>query len=109
MKISIVPADGLLSVDGVFRAVDLSDIDQTIHALQFDSDAQRGRVWFKAETDKGQADVTDVAPYQVFIDRWVAAEPPPPVPQPLRPKQETVTDLKAALIAKGILTQADLD
>lgn len=84
MKISIVKEDAVVGVDGVFRSVDVSDLDATVHAIQFDSVAGKGRIWFKAETDKGQADLTIISLYQVYIDRWMAAEPlPAPAPRVL--------------------------
>lgn len=82
MKIAIVKDDSAVGVDGVFRVVDLSDLDDTIQTFQFNTVLGRGRIWFKAETNKGQADVSDLLPYQKYIDRWVAAAPivPPPFP-----------------------------
>ena len=86
MKIAIVKDDSVVGVDGEFRSVDVSDLDDTIQALQFNTTLGRGRIWFKAETDKGQADLESFTPYQVYLDRWVAAAPivtppPPPVDQ----------------------------
>ena len=48
------------------------------------------------------------APPAHGLDKWDGAEWIPYVP-PTAPKPETVADLKAALIAKGVITQADVD
>ena len=80
MKISIIRADSFVGVDGMFRSVDLTDLDATIHAIQFDTDASKGRIWFNADTDKGQAALLDFAEYQKYVDRWVAAAPIIPAP-----------------------------
>lgn len=105
MKISIVNADSLVGIDGVFRSVDLTEIDETIHAVQFDTALSKGRIWFKAETDKGQADVTDIAPYQVYIDRWTAAAPvvTPPAP-PL--DQSDFDNIQKSIKALGMVVAA---
>jgi len=106
MKISLVKDDAVMGVDGVFRTVDVSDLDATIHALQFDTAAGKGRIWFKAESDKGQADLTDFAPYQVFVDRWTAAAPPPPPPPKPPIDFSDVENVEKALKALGLVVAA---
>lgn len=110
MKISIVAVDGIVVIDGVARAVDLSEIDPTIHVLQFDTDTGKGRVWFKADTDKGQADVKDLSPYQKYVDAWeAAAPPPPPPPPPPGDKRVGLDELVAALVRKGVVSMEEIE
>lgn len=40
-------ADGIVGVDGVFRKVDLSDLDPAVHAVQFDDIEGRGHIEYK--------------------------------------------------------------
>ena len=62
------------------------------------------RIEFNVTT--GERKVIDLTP-QEEAEAWerTAAE----AAKPVMPKQETVADLKAMLIAKGVLTQADVD
>lgn len=48
MRITILPPDGNMGIDGEFYPVDLSDIDPAIHAVQWDDAAGEGHVEFKA-------------------------------------------------------------
>jgi len=106
MKITIIPADGAVGIDGVWRRVDLSNVDSTIHAVQFDTDAARGEIEYRRDATVGQemADPTLEDPYRVRIvqvrrgnqtidssgftpfagcvDLWNAAAPQPPQPAP---------------------------
>jgi hypothetical protein len=75
MRITIIPADGFVSIDNVgFGSLDLSSLPTSIHALQwYDTDGEierkdsRGRV-ISNET------ITDITPYQSAIDAWQAAK-----------------------------------
>ena len=49
MRITIIQDDGLVGVDGVFRAVDLAGIDPAIHAIQFDTEVGSGHVEYDRE------------------------------------------------------------
>lgn len=49
MKITIIQDDGVVGVDGLFRQVDLTDLDENIHAVQFDSSTNTGHVEFDNE------------------------------------------------------------
>jgi hypothetical protein len=75
MKITIIPEDGFVAVDGDgYSKLDLSFMDTNIHALQwYGSDGEierkdeRGRIVSNEE-------VTDITPYQTALDSWQAAK-----------------------------------
>jgi len=48
MHITIIQADGVVGVDGVFRAVDLTGLDPSIHAIQFDTVKGVGHIEYDA-------------------------------------------------------------
>lgn len=74
--LTIVSNDSLVIVDGIALKVDLTGIDPLIHAVQWKND--RGHVEWKAHDLDGNRKhddkITDVTPYQVFIDRWTAVK-----------------------------------
>ena len=75
MRVTIIPADGFVSVDGEgYGGLDLSFMDSDIHALQ----------WYETE---GELEVQDASgrvvenrpiesldPYQPALDAWQAAK-----------------------------------
>lgn len=75
MKITIIPADGVVGIDGVFRQVDLSGIDETVHAVQYDTGTTTGHVEFinasKPNMGLGKAKF-DKLFYQ-YIQKWKVA------------------------------------
>ena len=81
-RITIVPDDNIVIVDGEARQVSMVGIDPKIHAVQ----------WFGAAGEieyndgRAHAPITDITPFQIFITRWNDAEPAPP----------TLADLKKA-------------
>jgi len=48
MRITIIQSDGIVGVDGVFRAVDLSDLDPAIHAIQYNTAKEAGEIEYDA-------------------------------------------------------------
>ena len=74
MRVTIIADDGKVGVDGVFRTVDLSTLHPNIHAVQW------GGTVGHIEHKDGSANetITDISPFQSFIDAWTAAAPPPP-------------------------------
>jgi len=88
MRVTIIADDGKVGVDGVFRAVNLSTLSANIHAVQWGGAI--GHVEFKDRRPEQQ--ITDISPYQSFIDAWTAAVPPPP----------TLAELKVAKAADFI-------
>jgi hypothetical protein len=75
MRVSIIPVDGYVSVDGEgFDKLDLSFISADVHAIQwFDTDGEveikdsRGRITQNQPIDS-------IAPYQAAIDAWQIAK-----------------------------------
>lgn len=82
MRITIIPSDGFVSVDGYgISALDLTFMDQDIHAVQWygqDGEIERkdtrGRIVSNEE-------ITDFAPYQRAVDVWQIAKDTPPQTQ----------------------------
>lgn len=131
MRITINQNDAVVGVDGVFRAVDVSELAGEIRAVQFDTDAGEGHIEFdrgvtreidvrdfdaeaaaeaeagddrekqaalkpifkKRRVQRAPEPIADFGPFQVYLDRWVAAAPPPPTPEQLeRALQKQLTD-----------------
>jgi hypothetical protein len=90
MKLTIIPNDGVVGVDGVFRTVSMAGIDPTIHAVQFDDSKGGGEVESILLGVTPQK-ITDRSAFQPFVDRWTAAAPPVPVP----PTQAQLDDRQA--------------
>lgn len=96
MQITLAPGDlldegpGRVAVDGVARPVDLSTLAPGIHVVKWNGAAgiiehtvpvavidADGVARLKLETS-----FSDFAPYQRFVDAWVAADPDAPPPPP---------------------------
>lgn len=82
MRVAIIGPSNKVNVNGVARRVDLTGLDPNIHAVQWDG--QKGHIEF-LNRDPEQH-ITDLSEFQIFVDRWIAAAPPPP----------TLDQLKAA-------------
>ena len=75
MRVTIIPADGFVSVDGEgYSELDLSFIDADIHALQwYETEGEierkdnRGRI-------VSNEDIEDLTPYQPALDAWKVAK-----------------------------------
>ena len=106
MKLTIIPSDGVVGVDGVFRPVSMAGIDPDVHAVHFDDALNAGEVEYK-ERGRASDAITALGPFGVFIGRWNAAAPPPPPPPP--PRTAGPGELLKALIKKGVVTQAELN
>lgn len=74
MKVTIIPKDGFVSVDGAgYSEIDLSFMDSDIHALQ----------WYNTEGEIERKDsrgrittnevINDLTPFQPAIDAWEVA------------------------------------
>lgn len=80
MKISIIPSDRMIVMDGMaFVIPALSQIDQSIHAIQWDG--AKGHIEYVQHEDYyvGNATIDTLAPYQQYIDMAVAYMADPPV------------------------------
>lgn len=97
MKITVIQADGMVGVDGDFRQVDLSQLDESIHAIQFDTVAGKGHVEFDMDAQGGKPanqDLTSFTDYQWVVQAWEDAAPSPePGPQPPAYPQFTALEM----------------
>jgi hypothetical protein len=79
MRLTIVADDGAVGVDGYFfESLDLSQLDPTIHAVQWYGNS--GEVEYKTRLENGnfvkpqnQA-ISSIALYQFALDAWNAAK-----------------------------------
>lgn len=80
MRLTIVKDDNAVYIDGAAYGVDCSDLPAGFHALQWDG--VRGEIEYAttrcdhcgARTKKGNELITDVAPYQKYVDAWSVAK-----------------------------------
>ena len=75
MRITIIPSDGHIYVDGKLHVADCSSVDPSIHAVQWYDD--RGEVEFKtidSERKPNEA-IDSLGPFQALVDQVM--EPPP--------------------------------
>ena len=61
MKLTIVPNDNTVIVDGVAATVDLSHLPDCIHAIQWDGDAERGEVEYVTPANRRFASLDEIA------------------------------------------------
>lgn len=76
MKVTIIPDDGKVGVDGEFRDVDLSDVDPSIHAVQWNGNA--GHIEFKDGSENEP--LKNFGQFQSLVGRWQTKGPPPTPP-----------------------------
>jgi hypothetical protein len=75
MKITIVAEDGFVVADDESRRVDLSALESTIHAIQWDSVRSVGIIEYKRAVGRRTSlAIDDFSPYQWAYDAWVAAD-----------------------------------
>jgi hypothetical protein len=84
--VTIVPIDNKVVVEGQLEIVDLSTLDEEIHAVQWYGTV--GEVEYKHDyinnTRKPNDRIEDFSPYQRFVDAWeVEARKPLPVTVPV--------------------------
>jgi hypothetical protein len=113
MRVTIIPEDGFVSVDGEGHSeLDLSSIDPSVHAVQWYS--TEGAVEYKDE--KGRAthneQITSLDEFQPALDAWQAAkdaseaeaEANKPTPEQLR-----IAELKGLLASTDFKVLPDYD
>jgi hypothetical protein len=77
MRVTIIPADNQVYVDGLCRFVDCSALPMNIQAIQWNG--KRGHIEFKNVGVSTPGDfrlnriITDFSPYQRLVDAWTAA------------------------------------
>ena len=75
MRVTIIPADGFVSVDGEgYGGLDLSFMASDVHAVQwYDTEGE-----VEYQDARGRAtrneDITDLTPYQPALDAWQVAK-----------------------------------
>jgi hypothetical protein len=82
MQLTIIADDGVVIVNGKPLPVDLSQLDASIHAVQWTG--ATGWVEFKPDENGDRqlnAKFTDLAPYQQFVDAWDYRLQNPPAPE----------------------------
>lgn len=80
MRVTIVKDDNAVIVDGERHTVDCSTLPADFHALQWSGFA--GEVEYSAmrcdhcgvRSKKGNAIISDLAPYQPYVDAWHVAK-----------------------------------
>ena len=107
MRVTIIASESRVGVDGEFRVVDLTGLAMTIHAVQWDSVLREGEIEYRRPDPPGNEKITDFSRFQVFVDRWTAAAPPPPLPDE-PPGPDPDDELDAALAALDPATVTSL-
>ncbi len=80
MRVTLIKDDNLVGVDREFREVDLSGLDEKIHAVQWNNGMGEIEYNGKAANEKFE----DFSEYQQYVDAWTAAALPPPSIEELR-------------------------
>ena len=75
MRLTIIPGDSVVGIDGVFRSVSMTGIDPAIHAVQFDDDLSVGEIEYRQRSRSNER-ITDRLGFEQFVARWTAAVPP---------------------------------
>lgn len=68
MRLTIIRDDGVCGIDGFFKTIDLSELPVGVRAVQWDGTT--GHVEYY---ESANSVLTDIAGYQIFIDRWTVA------------------------------------
>lgn len=80
MRVTIIKDDNAVNVDGVRRTVDLNALPAEVHAVQWDG--IKGEVEYRmtrcdhcgARQKRGNEFITDLSPYQTYVDGWNVAD-----------------------------------
>lgn len=80
MRVTIIKDDNAVIVNGERHTVACTDLPADFHALQWDGTS--GEVEYRAtrcehcsaRSKKGNALISDLAPYQKYVDAWLAAK-----------------------------------
>jgi hypothetical protein len=102
-KITIIPSDGVVGVDGEFREIDMSGVAADIHAIQFNNGA--GHIEY-VNASKPNQTINSISYYQFLLDRWTAAAPQPG-PEPGPPSIVSMRQARLALLQAGLLATVD--
>lgn len=80
MRVTIIRSDNTVIVEGERQTVDCSGLPKDFHALQWDG--AHGEIEYDAtrcthcgaRSKKGNSLISDLTPYQPYIDGWKAAK-----------------------------------
>jgi hypothetical protein len=90
-RYQILVRDSHVYVDRVEKLVDLTGIDPTIHAVDWNTVSNNGHVEYN--DGKRNELITDFSPYQQYVDAWNTAPDPPAPPPPADPTTDPRLDL----------------
>ena len=98
-KVTIVRDDNAVGVNGIFYTVPLDDLDENIHAVQWNGTAG----FIEYSDDRGNQPITSIGPFMKWLDRYdvVKAEANP-----------VITDLQRAtaeLATLRVVAAADIE
>lgn len=83
MRLTIIPSDNVVFVDGKALTVDCSSLDKTIHAVQWDGTSGEVEYATIAGKRKPNAVIKDISAFRSLISAYnaeAAKLPPPPKP-----------------------------
>lgn len=100
MRVTIIPEDGIVGVDRVFRTVDLSGVDRNIHAIQWDSVKRRGEIEYKDRSPNKI--IKTFTEFKPLVTAWRQAFVPPPDP-PIPPTISAVIDSEVATPNRSVM------
>lgn len=110
MRVTIIPDDKTVIIDGQARLGLTFQVDASVHAVQwYDT---YGEVEYKTRLENGlivkpdNQIITDLTPYQSAIDAWNAWTPPAP-PEPLPTSVVTAKQARLVLLQDGLLNQVE--
>lgn len=90
MKLTIIVPDGMIGIDGEFRAVDLSSLATNIRAIQWNG--IKGHIEFNDETPNQTIETIDA--FTALVIAWKALTPPP-----LTQEQITLLEQEQTILA----------
>lgn len=71
MKISIIKEDNTVVIDGIgYDNLDISSVENNIHAIQFDTEISKGHIEYVDDTSN--TEITNLSDYQSIIDAHVS-------------------------------------
>jgi hypothetical protein len=72
MRVTIIPYENRVSVEGMSEAVDCSALPNDVHAIQWYGKRGEIEFWngYGATTLKMNEEITDFTPYQYLVDAW---------------------------------------
>lgn len=112
MRITIIPEDGCVILDGEARMNLIFTMDPQIHAVQWYH--THGEVEYKTQMVEGQVTkpanrmITSIAEFEPAISAWEAARPPEPEPWvPPHTTWVTARQARLQLFKDGLLSQVE--